>query len=50
MKNASLKLQIEKMQTSEGNGFGYTAKSLQEQVAKLTQLVTALEAKNTILA
>jgi len=28
MKNAALKLELDKLKTSEGNGFGYTAKSL----------------------
>lgn len=50
LKNAALKLQVEKLQTSEGNGYGFTAKSLQEQVQKLTQLVQALEGKNKVLA
>ena len=49
MKNTALKLQIEKMQTSEGNGYGYTARSLKEQVDKLTKLVDALEEKNQAL-
>ena len=49
LKNASLKLELEKLRTSEGKGFGYTAKSLQEQVEKLQQLIDVLEDKNRLL-